>query len=127
MTKKQLSNLDILRYSVSRAFLNLCEQENERYFYKYSQTRIEIDINIVKLAMINNIEGAFIEKYGLKQGHKKATAMYGYMFSFEPPVDKPEEFKLTRVGIEMMSELFIHLIDAFESNGFQIPKPAVLH
>lgn len=114
---KKLNDLSVWRFVVATAFLNECPKVNNNYVYCYSNTRIELDIESVKVAMINNIEGAFTEKYGAKQGIEKAEKMYSYML--ENPAlygAEAKEYKLSQLGNQMMNELFISMIEMFEAD-----------
>lgn len=117
MNKKQLTDLSVWRFVVATAFLNQCQKVNDNYVYSYSHTKLELDIEAVKLAMINNIEGAFTEKYGTKQGIEKAEKMYSYML--ENPAlygAETKDYKLSQLGNQMMNELFKSMVEMFEAD-----------
>ena len=108
----------VYRWVVAFAFMEYqASLTGGKTVYTYTDGKVIVKIPLYpeaeRLAIVNNIEGALIGKFGAKQGAKNTTLFYSKMLT----VEKDSPVKLSDYGIEVMNELHDSMLSEFLSNG----------
>ncbi|OCG08043.1 hypothetical protein A9G13_07555 [Gilliamella sp. wkB178] len=123
---KKLTKLEALRLCISVAFLKHCKEIFGRHVFQYNNITTELDINVISIALIRNIEEAYILAKGASVGEEATIHIYKKMVEINDPINGSiDDVSLTQFGIEIVSELFEQFIVLIETDQLQLAKPTL--